>query len=156
MRLPHFSIYALDLLVYLNRNRDRLVTIHEVADARGVSHNHMMKVAQRLRTLGYIHAIRGRGGGLRLGPRPETITLGEVIWRTGGGLAQNGHGGAGQPPCGLDAVMAEAAAAFRQSLNRHTVADLTARPGIVATAAPEFLARPDACGRAATWAAWRP
>jgi Rrf2 family transcriptional regulator, nitric oxide-sensitive transcriptional repressor len=82
MRLPNFSIYALDLLVYLNRNRDRLVTIHEVADARRVSHNHMMKVAQRLRILGYISAVRGRGGGIRLGARPEAIGLGDRLGRS--------------------------------------------------------------------------
>lgn len=150
MRLPNFSIYALDLLVYLRRTPDRLVTIHEVAQARGVSHNHMMKVAQRLRVLGYVCAVRGRGGGLRLGARPETIGLGDLIWQTGGGLTQEGHNGAGRPPCRLDTVMAEAAVAFRQALNRHTVADLAETSDIAALSSDVGRStREAACGRVA-------
>lgn len=41
-----------------------------------------MKVVRRLTSEGYLEAVRGRNGGLRLGRRADHINLGEVVRKT--------------------------------------------------------------------------
>ena len=79
MRLTSYSDYSLRLLMYAALKADRLVTIQEVADAYGISKNHLMKVAFQLGRHGILETVRGRNGGLRLARKPEQIRLGEVI-----------------------------------------------------------------------------
>jgi Rrf2 family nitric oxide-sensitive transcriptional repressor len=79
MRLTVLSDYSLRVLMYLGAQPDRRATIEEIAEAYGISENHLMKVVHRLGQLGYIETHRGRGGGLRLGKPAPTITLGEVL-----------------------------------------------------------------------------
>ncbi|MBS0252781.1 MAG: Rrf2 family transcriptional regulator [Proteobacteria bacterium] len=79
MRLTLMSDYALRVLMYLGSQTDRLSTIAEISQSYGISENHLMKVVNRLSQLGFVEAIRGRGGGLRLGKPPAEIGLGEVL-----------------------------------------------------------------------------
>ena len=44
MRLTMYSDYAMRVLMYLALRRPELCTIQEIADAYGVSKNHLMKV----------------------------------------------------------------------------------------------------------------
>ena len=66
MRLTHYTDYSLRTLMYLGLNRDRLVTIQDIAEVYGISKNHLMKVVHQLGLAGLIETIRGRNGGLRL------------------------------------------------------------------------------------------
>ena len=79
MRLTFYSDYSLRLLMYAAVKHGKLVTIQEVADACGISKNHLMKVAFELGRKGYLETVRGRGGGLRLARPPDQINLGEVV-----------------------------------------------------------------------------
>src|SRR5262249_6758764 len=79
MRLTVLSDYSLRMLMYLGAQDKRLCTIAEIAQAYGISENHLMKVANRLAQCGFIESVRGRGGGLRLGKPAEAITLGAVL-----------------------------------------------------------------------------
>jgi Rrf2 family nitric oxide-sensitive transcriptional repressor len=79
MRLTFYSDYSLRLLMYAAVRHGQRVTIQEVADAYGISKNHLMKVAFELGRKGYLETVRGRGGGLRLAKPPEKIGLGEVV-----------------------------------------------------------------------------
>jgi Rrf2 family transcriptional regulator, nitric oxide-sensitive transcriptional repressor len=79
MKLTFYSDYSLRLLMYVSVKRDGLVTIQEVADAYGISKNHLMKVAFELGRKGFLETVRGRGGGLRLARPPEKIGVGEVV-----------------------------------------------------------------------------
>lgn len=82
MRLTVYSDYALRLLMYLAVKDGELATVAEIADAYGISKNHLMKVAHQLGLAGYVETVRGRGGGLRLARPREAITLGAVVRRT--------------------------------------------------------------------------
>jgi Rrf2 family nitric oxide-sensitive transcriptional repressor len=79
MRLTVLSDYSLRVLMYLGAFPDRLATIEEIAEAYGISENHLMKVVHRLGQHGFVETLRGRGGGLRLGKSAGSITLGEVL-----------------------------------------------------------------------------
>ena len=64
--------------MYCAVRRER-VTIQKVADAYGISKNHLTKVAFELGRKGYLETVRGRGGGLRLANPPEKIGLGKIV-----------------------------------------------------------------------------
>ena len=79
MRLTYHADYALRLLMYTALKDGALVQIQEVADAYGISKNHLMKVAFQLGKQGFLDTVRGRGGGLRLARPPEEISIGDVV-----------------------------------------------------------------------------
>jgi Rrf2 family nitric oxide-sensitive transcriptional repressor len=64
MRLTTYTDYALRTLMYLSANRDRLVTIQDIADLHGIAKNHLTKVVHQLGILGVVETVRGRNGGL--------------------------------------------------------------------------------------------
>lgn len=82
MRLTSYTDYALRTLMFLAANRERLVTIQEIAEAHGIAKNHLTKVVHQLGMLGYIETLRGRSGGLRLGREPADINIGAVVRQT--------------------------------------------------------------------------
>ncbi len=82
MRLTQFSDYALRLLLYAAAHPERLVTIEETATNYRISRAHLMKVANHLVRSGFLHAERGRTGGLRLARAPATINVGDVVRTT--------------------------------------------------------------------------
>lgn len=79
MKLTSYTDYALRTLMYLALNRDRLVTIQDIADAHHIAKNHLTKIVHQLGLLGLVQTIRGRNGGLRLGREPSAINVGEVV-----------------------------------------------------------------------------
>ena len=79
MLLTRHTDYSLRFLMYLALNDARIVTIQEVAQTFKVPRNHLMKISQALARHGYIHAIRGRGGGLRLAREPGDVNLRGVV-----------------------------------------------------------------------------
>ena len=82
MRLTSYTDYALRTLIFLGMNRDRLVTIQDIADLHGISKNHLMKVVHQLGVTGMVDTVRGRNGGLRLKREPADINIGEVVRNT--------------------------------------------------------------------------
>ena len=82
MRLTTYTDYALRTLMYLAANRERLVTIQDIADAHGIAKNHLTKVVHQLGILGVVESLRGRNGGLRLGREPGQINIGAVVRST--------------------------------------------------------------------------
>ncbi|HKP77636.1 MAG TPA: Rrf2 family transcriptional regulator, partial [Phenylobacterium sp.] len=82
MRLSLHTDYALRALIYLASMREEATTAGAIAGSYRISKNHLVKVLQRLRDLGYVETVRGRGGGVRLAVDPAQIRLGEVVRRT--------------------------------------------------------------------------
>ena len=82
MRLTTYTDYALRTLMYLAANRDRLVTIQDIANVHDIAKNHLTKVVHQLGILGVVESLRGRNGGLRLGKEPSQISIGAVVRST--------------------------------------------------------------------------
>lgn len=130
MRLTFHTDYALRILLYLGARPNQTVTISEVAEAYGISKNHLMKVATHLGSGGYIDASRGNGGGLRLACNPEDIVIGEVVRHTENDFALVGCFEAGGPGCRIEtacllrSALRKALDAFFRVLDDYTLADL--------------------------------
>jgi Rrf2 family nitric oxide-sensitive transcriptional repressor len=92
-----------------------------------------MKVVNLLTRAGYLAAVRGRSGGLRLGRPAETIVLGAVVRVTEPDFqlvecfATDGRCLI-TPACRLRGVLGEALAAFVATLDAYTLADLVLTP----------------------------
>lgn len=132
MQLTRYSDYALRVLIYLALEPERLATIEEIAGSYGISRAHLMKVVHELGLRGYVETLRGRGGGLRLGRRPEDVRVGEVVRATEENLAlvdcfDPGARCAIEPACALRSALHEALGAFLAVLDGYTLADLVAR-----------------------------
>lgn len=133
MHLTNHTDYSLRLLIYLQVFQGEPVSVREVAEAYGISVNHLAKVAQRLTQLGWVSSQRGRGGGLKLAEGTRELTLGHVV-RTlePKGTLVECHGADSdcpiEPACRLKSALAEAQEAFYVSLDQHTLAEMAQQP----------------------------
>ncbi len=111
-------------------NDGELATIQEVADAYGISKNHLMKMAYNLGQYSYLETVRGRGGGLRLARRPEKIGLGDVIRRMEDDFAlvecfEPTNTCCIARACRLKSILGAALKAYLAVRDRYTLADLS-------------------------------
>jgi len=138
MKLTFYSDYSLRLLMYVSVKRDGLVTIQEVADAYGISKNHLMKVAFELGRKGFLETVRGRGGGLRLARPPEKIGVGEVVraMEEDFTMVECFDPKANQcvitGPCRLRGALSRALKAYFAVLDEYTLADLAGQNPVLA------------------------
>ena len=138
MKLTFYSDYSLRLLMYVSVKRDGLVTIQEVADAYGISKNHLMKVAFELGRKGFLETVRGRGGGLRLARPPEKIGVGEVVraMEEDFTMVECFEPKTNQcvitGPCRLRGALSRALKAYFAVLDEYTLADLAGQNPVLA------------------------
>lgn len=128
MRLTRYTDYAIRVLIYLGSRTEGLGSIREAAKAFKISENHLMKVVQDLAAAGFIQALRGRNGGIRLARPAEHINLGAVLRRTEGldELLECSTCLVARA-CGLPPILAEATSAFVSVFDKYTVEDLVHR-----------------------------
>lgn len=133
MQLTKFSDYALRVLMYTHTAGGRLVTIDEIATAFQISRAHLMKVVNTLTRAGYLTAVRGRSGGLRLARPAEQIRLGEVVRTTEPDFAlvecfAQGNRCSISGCCRLARVLDQALSAFLEVLDSSTLAGVALTP----------------------------
>ncbi len=131
MRLTLWTDYALRTLIYVGAKDGQLSTIAEIARSFDISNTHLMKIVTKLARQGYIEAVRGKGGGIRLGRPAVQIGIGTVVRDTEEDLAVMGClSGAGfcriEGCCVLRGALRKATLAFLETLNDYTLADLLA------------------------------
>ncbi len=130
MRLTAFSDYALRLLMMAESADPKLVTIEEVAKRYGISKTHLMKVANLLTRTGFLQAVRGRAGGLRLAKAASEIKIGDVVRATEPdfGLVEcflTGNQCQITNICRLPVILENALQAFLAVLDQYTLADVS-------------------------------
>lgn len=125
MRLKSYTDYALRVLMYLAAQPDRLASIAEIARTYRISHNHLTKVVHDLRKEGYLDAVRGRAGGVRLARPAAAISVGAIVRHTEGTFDLVDCASCViAPACSLTAALHEAHSAFMAVLDRYSLADL--------------------------------
>ena len=130
MRLTSHTDYALRMLIYMAARPDGLCTVNDVAEAYGLSRNHLVKVAQTLRDIGFVETTRGRAGGIRLAKTPEAIGIGALVRATeeefslAECMQEGGRACAISPACRLKGMLHEALGAFLSVLDKYTLADI--------------------------------
>jgi Rrf2 family nitric oxide-sensitive transcriptional repressor len=130
MQLTRFTDYSLRTLIFVGAHPERLCTIAEIAQAYGVSGNHLMKVVNRLSTAGYVEAVRGKGGGLRLARAPRLIHIGDVVRSMEERFDIVECFNEAQqscpmlPGCTLKSILGDAQRHFMATLDRYTLQDL--------------------------------
>lgn len=132
MQLSRFSDLGLRVLMDLTALAPGAsTTIAQVCERFDVPHNHLSKVVQFMAQQGWLHTVRGKGGGLSLAWPPERYRLGQVI-RT---LERDAELiDCAEPPCvlrgrcALKGLLDEATQAFYDALDRHSLADAVASP----------------------------
>jgi Rrf2 family nitric oxide-sensitive transcriptional repressor len=111
-----------------------------------------MKVVHHRGKSGWVHTVRGKGGGLALAKPAAAISVGLVV-RGAEGLALPAQCFAPEQSncaivscCGLKGALGEAVNAFYAVLDRYTLADITQNPAQLSSILR--LHRPDALATA--------
>lgn len=134
MQLTIYTDYSLRVLLYLGLHPEKRVTISEIADAYGVSRNHLVKVVHNLALEGWIHTIRGKSGGMQLAFPPEQINVGAVVRKTEPhmNLLECFDKEINTCPiistCALKRALYQARKAFMDVLDQYTIADVLGQP----------------------------
>lgn len=130
MRLTTFTDYSMRVLIYLALHPDELVTIADIAEAYGVSKNHLMKVVHYLGQQGYLETVRGKSGGVRLAKPPAEINLGSLVRATESSsslvecFAPSGSECRIESACVLRGILHRSLQAFFGVLDEYTLADV--------------------------------
>lgn len=128
MKLTKQTDFAFRTLLFLaSKPGEQLSSIQQVCDFYDISANHVSKVVMRLVRLGYVEAVRGKGGGIRLGCPPESIPLLNVVTEFETTLRPINC--SEQPckvirSCRLKSVLGVAMQAFLDALSGYTLADM--------------------------------
>lgn len=139
MQLTQYTDYSLRVLVYLGMKKDGRATITELAEFYVISRNHLVKVVHHLAQQQLILTQRGKNGGMSLARSPEQIKIGDVVRLTEPNfdIAECFNRDTNQcvlaPNCRLKSILHEANAAFLATLDRYTIADAIANPGMLIT-----------------------
>ncbi len=135
MKLTLYTDYSLRVLIFLaSKQTDELSNIKEIAEAYGISKNHLMKVTYELGKMGMIDTIRGRNGGIRLAKELEDINIGKLVRATEEDFHlvecfdKEHNSCVITPVCGLKHVLGRALNAYLSVLDEYTLADLVQNP----------------------------
>ncbi len=127
MQLTSFTDYGLRALIYMaSLPPEKMTNISEVTEVYGVSRNHMVKIINQLSREGFVMAVRGKNGGIRLGKAANKIIIGDVIrvlepLNLVNCSSEFCHI---TPACRLKLMLNKAITAFLAELDQYTLADL--------------------------------
>lgn len=127
MQLTRFTDLGLRVLMYLSGAvPETVTTIAEITQRFDVPHNHLAKVVQFMGQQGWLHTVRGKGGGVSLALPLKDYPLGYVVRTLERSEALID---CTQPPCvlrgrcSLKGLLDDAQEAFYDHLDQFTLAD---------------------------------
>lgn len=120
MRLNKTTNHAIRILVDCARSGDELVKVAEISQRLDITQQNTFKIVHLLSRGGFVKAVRGRYGGVKLARPAEEIRIGEVVGvMEGSNLEAREHN-----EQGAQAIFDDALEAFISVLNQHTIADM--------------------------------
>jgi Rrf2 family nitric oxide-sensitive transcriptional repressor len=150
MRLTKTTGHAIRILIDCAESDGERVKVASIAGRLGISQLNAFKIVHILSKAGFIEAMRGRNGGVKLALDPASIRIGTVVREieaTEVGVAGTDGTIKRRVKSPINAIFDSALEAFIGVLDRHTVADLAVprkrRP------APRLAVRPVAKAPAA-------
>ena len=128
MQLTRHTDYALRTLIQVAlRPEGERLSVAEITETYNLSRSHVMKIVQKLGQHGFLHNVRGKGGGIELGKPAADINIGEVVRAmevTLQAIDCNTPVCRLQSACRLKRVLADAMKAFMNELDSYTLEDL--------------------------------
>jgi Rrf2 family nitric oxide-sensitive transcriptional repressor len=134
MRLTKQTGHAIRILIDCALARDQLVKVAEVSDRLGVTKQNVFKIVHILSHAGFLTAVRGPNGGVRLAKPATAIRIGDVVRAIevtrvkveGGKTPQSSDA----DPGNINAMFDDALTAFISVLDQHTLAELAEKSPI--------------------------
>ena len=134
MRLTLAGEYAIRSMIYLAEiPEDRRAQILEISSACGIPENFLRNIILKLSKSQLVHTHRGAGGGVKLMPSADKITLLDIMEAVEGKLALNHCLVSSQEFCGRSSwcsvhmVWSEAQAKMTEVLGATSLAQLVAQ-----------------------------
>lgn len=130
MRLTTRTNLAIRVLMSCGVNEGRIVRTGDIAERCNASINHLLQVVNLLHEKGFVVAVRGRSGGLRLARPMHQISIGAVFRLFEGGMPvaecfdPPTNSCPLAPNCRLRSYIARALEAFYHELDLVTLLDL--------------------------------
>ena len=78
LKISEASIIALHAMMELAINKDKLLSVKEIAEKLDISANHLSKVLQRLCKAGFVESVKGFNGGFKICINPAEHTFMEI------------------------------------------------------------------------------
>lgn len=89
MQITKQTDYAIRCLLYLSREKNRVVLVDEIAREMSIPKSFLAKILQRLTKVGILKSFRGVKGGFQLARKTGQISLLDVIEAIQGSIAMN-------------------------------------------------------------------
>lgn len=128
MRLNKATTHAIRILVACARSGDIWVKVAELADQLDLTQQNTFKIVHLLSRAGFVQAMRGRYGGVRLARPASLVRVGEVVRAMEEFPSESGDdkGRRTEPQSEGLALIDEAFEAFISVLNQSSIADMAA------------------------------
>jgi Rrf2 family protein len=143
MRLTKQTGYAIRILLHCALAGPRYVKVTEIARRNQITEHNIFKIVPILVQGGFVEALRGRNGGLKLARPAEEIRIGDVVRATESTrVVADCFGIASEcrirPVAPINRILDHALDAFIGVLDAHTLAELArARPPMAEVAGDE-------------------
>ncbi|WP_045837196.1 Rrf2 family transcriptional regulator [Hyphomicrobium sp. 99] len=131
MRLTKQTGHAIRILIDCALAGDQLVKVADVSDRLGVTKQNVFKIVHILSHAGFLAAVRGPNGGVRLAKPAASIKIGDVVRaievtrvQVEGGIDPKSSD---TDPGNINAMFDDALAAFITVLDQHSLAELAVR-----------------------------
>lgn len=128
MRLTKQTGHAIRILIDCTLAKDELVKVADVSERLGVTKQNVFKIVHILSHAGFLMAVRGPNGGVRLAKPATSIKIGDVVRAIEVTRVQveggRGRKTADNDPASINAMFDDALSAFISVLDQHTLAEL--------------------------------
>ena len=140
MRLTKQTNHAIRILVHCAGQRDQLLKVAEIAADLDITQQNVFKIVHLLTRAGFLKAMRGRHGGVRLAQPPAEIRIGDVVRATESTRMaideDEDAPSAQQPRQPISHVFDTALEAFISVLDQHTLEDMARSSRLVEVQKP--------------------